>query len=168
VTKCAYRGGRVLDDEAARAVDVAARAQVHDGVGPGLQGGVQLAQFVLGCAALRGAADVGVHLDPQALADGDGSEAGVLAVGRQHDQALFYPATQRLLVDAFGGANGAHVVGDGALAGAFELCHCWWPPGGGRPLSASSCSMSRLRPGRQTVAEGTGVLPAIISPGRRK
>ena len=69
-------------------VQVAAGGQVHDRVGPVLQGRGQLGLLLLQVDVVGRSADIGVDLDPDAGADGHRLQALMARIGRDHQGAL--------------------------------------------------------------------------------
>src|SRR5690606_14928052 len=109
----ADRDGRVADDPLAGVVDVAAGAEVHDGVGAPADRPDHLVDLAGDVAGDGGVADVGVDLDEEVAADRHRLGFGVVDVARD-DRA----AAGDLVADELGG----DVVGDGGapiLAVAF-------------------------------------------------
>src|SRR5690606_21595264 len=100
----ADRDGAVADDPLAGVVDVAARREVHHGVGAPADRPDHLVDLAGDVAGDGGVADVGVDLDQEVAADRHRLGFGVVDVGGD-DRA----AAGDFVADGFGG----DVVGDG-------------------------------------------------------
>ena len=72
-------------------VDIAAGAQVHDGIGAGLDRRLQLLELFSRIGVLGRRPDIGIDLDREALPDPDGPEPAVSLVGGDDDLSLGYP-----------------------------------------------------------------------------
>ena len=90
--------GAGLEHALADGVQISGDGQVHDRVGPGVQGGLDLAVFGFRAVAERRRAEVGVDLDPGGLSHQDGPEPLMGRVAQKHHAALFQGAG-----DGFGG-----------------------------------------------------------------
>ena len=102
-------GRRALGQKrGANLVQVAAGGQVHDRVGPVLQGRGQLGLLLLQTDVVGRSADIGVDLDPDPGADGRGFKSPVLPVGRHRDGAQGQPLADKLRSHAFAGRGLNH------------------------------------------------------------
>ena len=93
-------------------VQVAAGGQVHDRVGPVLQGRGQLGLLLLQADVVGRSADIGVDLDPHPGADGRGLKPPVLPVGRQRHGAQGQPLADNLRGHTLTGRGLNHGRGD--------------------------------------------------------
>ncbi len=96
----------------ANLVQVAAGGQVHDRVGPVLQGRGQLGLLFLQADVVGRGADIGVDLDPDPGADGGGFKPPVLPVGRHRDGAQGQPLPDKLRGHTLTGRGRDHGRGD--------------------------------------------------------
>src|SRR5690606_7584221 len=124
---CPYRHGAVADDPFAGVVDVAARREVHDGVGAPADRPDHLVDFAGDVGGDGGVADVGVDLDEEVAADrhrlgsgvvdvrgDDGGAAGDFAADVVGGDVVGDFGVEVLAVaDAFGEAGAAEVLARG-------------------------------------------------------
>jgi len=118
-----------LHDPAADLIEVAARTEVHQGVGPGRHGLPRFLTFPLRVGLVPGGPDVGVHLGAQAGADGQGPGILVPNVVEKHDLAGGDAGADELRVNLLFRRGSLHGLRDEPLAGAFQLGEHFRPPG---------------------------------------
>ena len=100
-------------------VDVAAGAEVHDGVGAVLQGDLQFAEFGFRIRHVPAGAEVGVYLDAEALSDGRGLRI-VNGVAGHHDASRRDTVENESLGHSFLAGNRFDPVVNGSSSGGFH------------------------------------------------
>src|SRR5574337_385009 len=113
------RTGR--DDSMADFVDAAARAQVHDRIGPVLYGQLQLSQLLIDVGDQGGVADIGVDLDAGHRPDPYRLEAGVMNIARDNESTAGYLGSDQLGIESFPLCDVGHLRSDNPLAGIVHL-----------------------------------------------
>src|SRR5580700_150431 len=114
---------RSVDDGFADGGNVAAGAQVHDGVGSVVDGVMQFLQLFVDVGTCGGIADVRVDLTAGGDADGHGLEIPVMDVGRDDAATARDLAANQLRLELFALGNVLHLLGDDAVAGKVHLRH---------------------------------------------
>ena len=120
----AHHDGALLQEPGSYGVDVAAGAEVHDGVSPVLQGHLQLLELGVQVHYVPGGAQVDVDLDGKPLSDG--CRFGVVRrVAGCADASRGYPVADELRADVLLLGDLLHHRGDLSPAGRLHYgAHC--------------------------------------------
>ena len=115
--------GRGVDDGLANFGNVAAGAEVHDGVGAVVDGVMELFQFFIDVGIRGGIADVGVDFAAGGDADGHRLEIAVMDVGGDDAAAAGDLAADEFWLELFALGDVLHFFSDDAFAGKVHLRH---------------------------------------------
>jgi hypothetical protein len=109
--------------------EIAAGAEIHQGVGAVGQADIDLGQLLFRGREVLGRAEIDVDLGPQGLADAHRPQAGMAGISRDDDAPVGQERQQILGPAVFGGSRRLQGFRNPAAAGLFHLGHA------NRPLS---------------------------------
>jgi len=117
----AKRNGAGLQHALADGGQIRADAQVHDEIGAGLEGDLELAQFLAGGAAFRGASEIGVDLGAEGAPGDRGKVLGMGGIIRENGAPRGDLVADSGRRGIFQARDLLHDGGNDALAGLNQL-----------------------------------------------